>query len=226
MGESILGNDFDGRVLTFPGYVHWQLTKKLSEKIWEGSDEKKRGKDDDWNPDEAHAVYECKKIRGPSTGEIEIGNLRRLTAAGCSATPSLLDVKYDVQDVLVPKPQDGVGSKVDWNQDTLWRLPGGYIVYILMTKLQAQPLDINTFWHEFTRQQQDDVRAAFKKSFLELGEHGVYHLDSKLENLMWNETTQTCYIIDLEMVSYHPDPEEPVIWSESDEVTIFHVLVF
>lgn len=77
-----------------------------------------------------------------------------LTAAKCSVTPKLLAVKYGVQDNSI--------------NHTRWWMPGGYIVYVLMEKLTAQPLDYNTFWNSrsFTRQDRDEIRDAFKKAYM------------------------------------------------------------
>ncbi|KAL9594116.1 MAG: hypothetical protein Q9219_007206, partial [cf. Caloplaca sp. 3 TL-2023] len=97
----------------------------------------------------------------------EIDNLERLTAAGCSATPSLLGVKIDVQDESILHHKATVDNPDSMYEEDKWWMPGGYIVYILMEKLSAQPLSINTFWNEeeFTRQDRDDIRTAFQKSF-------------------------------------------------------------
>ena len=94
--------------------------------------------------------------------------LQKLTAAGCSATPQLLGVKYDVQDSLILESNSRPATEGRRRQDIDWWIPGGYIVYILMTRLQAQPLGINTFWDErlFTKQDRDDIREAFQRSFV------------------------------------------------------------
>lgn len=98
----------------------------------------------------------------------EIKTLEELTSAGCSVTPRLLGVKIDVQDNLVLEPKSESGFEAYRGHDIDWWMPGGYIVYILMTRLQAQPLDINTFWNEkiFTKQDRDNVRIAFQKSYM------------------------------------------------------------
>lgn len=47
-----------------------------------------------------------------------------------------------------------------------------------MTRLQAQPLDINTFWNEkiFTKQDRDNVRIAFQKSYMSVPPPGPNHI--------------------------------------------------
>ncbi|KAL8875462.1 MAG: hypothetical protein Q9198_006188, partial [Flavoplaca austrocitrina] len=107
----------------------------------------------------------------------EIDTLQKLTAAGCSATPQLLGVKYDLQDSSILESNSRPATGGRRRQDIDWWIPGGYIVYILMTRLQAQPLGINTFWDErlFTKQDRDDIREAFQRSF-------VYHYTRAKQN--------------------------------------------
>ncbi|KAL8994227.1 MAG: hypothetical protein Q9169_005743 [Polycauliona sp. 2 TL-2023] len=218
-----------------PDSTKWQLTNKISEKAWEGSDDNVDRKQQmtNWQPDEAHAVYECTQIHGPCIGTIaimkirievphhlprsrdplkrandasgmrlnrattnEIETLMRLTAAGCSATPRFLDLKIEKQDGSVLSSHHGktTDSKPNGGEEGVqWWMPGGYIVYILMEKLlQARRLDIGTYWNEdlITAEEREEVRAAFKKSCMELRRLGVAHGDPRLENLMWDRTRQ------------------------------------
>ncbi len=99
----------------------------------------------------------------------EIETLKRLTAENCSATPILLAVKVDVQDkssVLNSSGKPGFSSR--WDDDVQWWMPGGYIVYILMNKLPAEPLNYNTYWRGqlFTMEDRNEVRSAFKKAYM------------------------------------------------------------
>ena len=105
------------------------------------------------------------RLNGFTTQEIE--TLARLTAAGCSSTPRLLAVKVDVQDESVLNSTDRPEFQFHLG-DAKWWMPGGYIVYILMAKVSAQPLDINSFWNErlFTRQDRHEVRIAFQKAYM------------------------------------------------------------
>lgn len=116
------------------------------------------------------------RLNSATKNEIEI--LQRLTAARCSVTPSLLAVKIDVQDVSVLNSKGKPGFEEQWGENKQWWMPGGYIVYILMTKLDAEPLDIILFWDErvFNKQQRDEVRSAFQASYLYVDPyHYIYH---------------------------------------------------
>lgn len=89
--------------------------------------------------------------------EQEIEALEKVTAAGCSVTPHLLAVKRDLQDESI----------MDWGY-LKWWMPGGYIVYILMTKLPAQPLDLNCFWNPklFNAQDRHEIRQSFREAYM------------------------------------------------------------
>ncbi|KAL8830159.1 MAG: hypothetical protein Q9170_005864 [Blastenia crenularia] len=182
----IIKDSMNGRLVTFPNGSKWKLTKKISEKPWTGSHPSKRDdadeEDEPWQPSEAHAVYEC---------------VQTLTAAGCSVTPTLLAVQIAEQD------QSVLEFRFPESTVQMW-MPGGYIVYILMAKLPAQPMDINSFWNDYSRSERDQVRDAFKKSYMsvdhfllwitlrlhsirEFMKYGLHHYDAKLENLMWDK---------------------------------------
>ncbi|KAL8900637.1 MAG: hypothetical protein Q9207_005596 [Kuettlingeria erythrocarpa] len=205
----ILEDSLDNHLVRFADHTAWQLTKKLSEKPWEGTALGKRrepDEDGEWQPSEAHAVYECLQVQGPRLGSVaivkvrievpydlppsddpeerakeasgmrlndytvqEIETLKRLTAGKCSATPTLLAVKVDVQDkssVLNSTGKPGFSSR--WDDNVQWWMPGGYIVYILMNKLPAEPLNSNTYWRGqlFTPEDRNEVRSAFKKAYM------------------------------------------------------------
>ena len=125
------------------------------------------------------------RLNGYTTQEID--TLERLTAADCSATPSLIATKVDVQDESVLNSKNSPEFQDFWGDVQLW-MPGGYIVYILMSKISAQPLDINSFWNErmFTKQDRHDVRVAFREAYLYVddvnGPHDTYHLPVRSES--------------------------------------------
>ncbi len=71
--ERLIGDSMNNRVVTFPDKTAWQLKRKICEKAWEGSSTRK---DEDWQPSEAHAVYECAQIEGPESGSMAIIKVR------------------------------------------------------------------------------------------------------------------------------------------------------
>ena len=71
--ERMILDSMDNHVVTFPNNTVLQLNKKLSEKAWEGSATRE---DPDWQPSEAHAVYECTQVEGPQLGSVAIVKVR------------------------------------------------------------------------------------------------------------------------------------------------------
>ncbi|KAL8941734.1 MAG: hypothetical protein Q9216_002062 [Gyalolechia sp. 2 TL-2023] len=236
----ILEDSLDGRVVTFSSNnTQWRLTRKLSEKPWEGSDRSRdeyRDGDEEWDPCEAHAVYECEQTRGVQVGAVAVVKVRidddpeerakeasgmrlnsytrnemeileKLTAAACPVTPTLLAVQIDEQDPSVLRSE-----KCGFE----WWMPGGYIVYILMNKLEAEPLELNSYWLDTTRQERDQIRSAFQKSYMVLRKLGIHHMDKKIANLMWDAENQKCYIIDFENADDDPEFANPAIWTDSN----------
>ncbi|KAL8966176.1 MAG: hypothetical protein Q9197_006132 [Variospora fuerteventurae] len=189
----ILVDYLNDHVVKFPNETAWQLKKELAAKPWAGTTPDELEDGEEWEPFEEHAVYECVQVQGPRLGTVaivkvrievpadlppsddpqerakhasgmrlnlyttnEIEILKRLTAAGCSATPTLLAVKVDMQ------TESDLG-RPGWVTPP-W-MPGGYIVYILMVKIPAQPLDYTFFWR-MTQNERNEVRIAFRKAFL------------------------------------------------------------
>ena len=73
---NIIENSLHGRQVTFLDKTVWRLTQKICEKPWDGFEPSDRQEYDDWDPSEAHAVYECVQIRGPQRGSIAIVKVR------------------------------------------------------------------------------------------------------------------------------------------------------
>ena len=81
--------------------------------------------------------------------------LEGLTAAGCPVTPELLAVSIKTQDVSV----------LNWGS-VRWLMHGGYAVYILMTKLPSQSLELSWDETEFCLEDRQEIRASFRNGFL------------------------------------------------------------
>lgn len=95
----------------------------------------------------------------------EIASLKRVTAAHCSVTPKLLAMKIEAQDESLLNSQDSPELQRYWG-NVKWWMPGGYVVYILMTKLPGQPL--GSFWDEqiFSPRDRQEIRDSFRTAYL------------------------------------------------------------
>ena len=90
----------------------------------------------------------------PST-EVEIECLEKLTKGGCAHAPRLLPVKEETQSEGFLRGKWGESMGV----------LGGYIVYLLMERLEG---DVLTTFHDLGRfdlETRDEVRAAFKDAY-------------------------------------------------------------
>lgn len=71
--DDVIRDSLDDHIVTFSENNVWQLTKKLSEKPWEGDESQEEA---DWTPSERHVVYECIQIRGSDPGKVAIMKVR------------------------------------------------------------------------------------------------------------------------------------------------------
>ncbi|PYH55738.1 uncharacterized protein BO96DRAFT_435128 [Aspergillus niger CBS 101883] len=170
-------NDWLGLELSFPGGTLWKVTTKIREceDLYSQKDHEEGG-----IVSEARAVYVASKVAGqapptavlkihmqvpwwgsatkrssiraqqavaePSArGENEVEALRLLTEAGCSSTPALID---------------WMNSKQTQDQ---W-IPGGYIHFIVMEMVPG--VDVCSIIDDMDRGERDELRAAFKQSWL------------------------------------------------------------
>ncbi|GAD99140.1 conserved hypothetical protein [Paecilomyces variotii No. 5] len=133
--------------------------------------------------------------RGQTSREIKA--LEKLTEAQCPCTPKLIAWKHENQG------HDG------------W-VPGGFLDYIVIEKLEGQTLSWELI-DSLSNEQQESLRAAFKESYLSCFSHNFVNLDRGARNLIWNEEKNICYIIDWETwyrakPSYEWDDDEYRLW--------------
>ncbi|RJE21038.1 hypothetical protein PHISCL_06633 [Aspergillus sclerotialis] len=110
----------------------------------------------------------------------EINNLNTLTGRGTQCTPELIDY-------------------VLGKQDPHGYVPGGYVVIILMEKVPGRNL---ANFHTFPLEKRDRVRIAFAKALMEFRGYGFDHYGPGRRNLIWDDESQKCFIVDLEDVRY------------------------
>ncbi|RDH35862.1 hypothetical protein BDQ94DRAFT_185892 [Aspergillus welwitschiae] len=208
--------DWLGLELSFPGGTRWKVTTKIREceDLYSQKDHEEGG-----IVSEARAVFVASKVAGqaPPTAvlkihmqvpwwgsatkrssiraqqavaepsarsENEVEALRLLTEAGCSSTPALIDWMNREQ------------SQDQW-------IPGGYIHFIVMEMVPG--VDVCFIIDDMDRGERDELRAAFKQSWLECISCGLTNLDRGAKNLRWDAARKKCYIIDWER---HCAPEE------------------
>ncbi|KZF26201.1 hypothetical protein L228DRAFT_242634 [Xylona heveae TC161] len=209
--------EFIGREITFtePFPSTWRLEQKLREhERFASEDDVKSGLDC-----EAQAVFVCSRVAGqvpqeaivkirlqiPWIGTVnepphtrakqaksdwtffakrELEALSILKHNNCSSSPALLGWKREEQDAH------------------MW-VPGGYMLCILMERLRGVNPEPYYWGCKMDREERDELRAAFKKAYLECVACGVVHGDCAIRNLVWDRELQKCYLVDFE-IFYRP----------------------
>ncbi|KAL4875898.1 hypothetical protein BJY04DRAFT_201007 [Aspergillus karnatakaensis] len=104
----------------------------------------------------------------------EIHNLE--VAANCGSTPNLIC--------------NGIQQQED---DGLF--PGGYVAYIVMTKVAGENLEN---YGNMEKSEQHRIQLAFLDALWDFQACHLYHHDARLQNVIWDPDLQKCYIVDLE----------------------------
>lgn len=145
---------------------------------------------DEDDDDREHSKFAKDEISWMADNEIDF--LEQLTEKGCSCTPKLLDYRISTQ------------TKDQY-------VPGGYIAFILMEKVPGR--NLNNF-HTFTLKERDEVRIAAARAIREFYSLGYRHMDRGRHNLIWDDETKRCFIVDLESVEYVGKPKKFIPNSE------------
>ncbi|KKZ63055.1 hypothetical protein EMCG_02556 [[Emmonsia] crescens] len=124
---------------------------------------------------------------------LEVHSLRYFNEKKCTVVPRLLNVVKSTQDMLhMP-------------------VPDGYLVFLIMEELPGVSL-IN-FW-EYDRPKRDRIRASFRRSLTELFSLHGHPVDCKLDNLIYDESTDKCYFVDFESI-WVEEEKRPLKFTDS-----------
>ena len=107
----------------------------------------------DLDPPEVRAEYACGGAFNPAT-EQECTSLENLTEVECTVTPKLIIIQQNFQDESILRSKGG---------SSYW-MPGGYVVWIVMEKLPAIPLNLGIYWG-LPAQERKALRASFKEGY-------------------------------------------------------------
>ncbi|GAD93078.1 hypothetical protein MGYG_03140 [Paecilomyces variotii No. 5] len=59
---------------------------------------------------------------------------------------------------------------------------------------------------KYPLEKRDDIRRAFAKAIREFHSHGYVHGDPRRSNVVWDEGTNTCWIVDMEQADFMDPP--------------------
>ncbi|KAK5939428.1 hypothetical protein PMZ80_008732 [Knufia obscura] len=164
---------------------------------------------DDTSPREdaslARAVYKCVELKDGEEGKEAVTKIYLQTHGSehqqcptwvvqeIAALRQLSQARQAGQDVPAPTL---IGVATKRQQWWSW-VPGGFCVILVMDLVPGTQFDPDEF-HNQPEARQAKVRAAFKKSLMEIWSAGVYPTDEGLRNVLWHEDEQRCYIVDME----------------------------
>ena len=81
----------------------------------------------------------------------------------------------------------------------------------LMEKLPGITPHYDWYWN-VPDEQRSEICAAFQESYTKLLKIGISHRDEALRNLLWDNSTKTCWIIDFERVYLIPEEKMEGFW--------------
>ena len=171
------------------------------------------------DPGEGRILYICKRIKGPGSSvesdqddelvmkikaqwpgpqnvmhagpspytTAELQALQKFTDLGISNVPHLKTWKKTTQ------PHDGI-------------YPGGYLIYVIMTKLPGTTLwDIGYFG--IKDEERDEIKPRFMKKLQEIRQLGIQPYDCALRNILWDRESKELGILDFE---HYEESDAPV----------------
>ena len=126
---------------------------------------------------------------GPSPGTAaELEALSKFTQAKLLHVPHLIAWKRAIQ------TPDGVH-------------PGGYIIYLVITKMPGRNLFDLGYW-SFSQQKRAEIQAAFIEKLNEIRALGIAPYDCALRNVLWDDDARVLSIVDFEHYRVVTEEEE------------------
>ncbi|KAE8136552.1 hypothetical protein BDV38DRAFT_283767 [Aspergillus pseudotamarii] len=109
----------------------------------------------------------------------QLGALNTLTNKGCQSTPRVVSMKVEHQ-----KDTDSV--------------PGGYIVYLLLSQVPGLQFSKAIFW-DFEYPVREKIRQAFRAARIDCVSLGVVPVLQNIEHVFWHAEENKAYIIGFRM---------------------------
>ncbi|KAF2868631.1 hypothetical protein BDV95DRAFT_118167 [Massariosphaeria phaeospora] len=140
-----------------------------------------------------HLLMCFKPSTGANTDTLdEVYALQRFADIQCEHAPWLLDVSTDA---VKPGTHDE-------------EIVGGYVVFLLMTKLPGTRIIYNHYW-QLSLAERDEIRREFKKALLAVWDCGIYPQDSAPRNVIWDSQNRKCFIVDFEAIEHEGNSKRP-----------------
>ncbi|RFU35279.1 hypothetical protein B7463_g1019, partial [Scytalidium lignicola] len=125
----------------------------------------------------------------PEYAKDELEGLKTLTTHGCRSTPALINFMQCKQ------------------EEDMW-VPGGYLLYLLMTKCPGKPIE---HFRQQPYSKREEIRQALEVAHKESWRCGVVNDDYSSDNLLWDDVNKKCYFVDFKSWSQASSLNE---WNE------------
>ncbi|RMY98505.1 hypothetical protein D0860_08497 [Hortaea werneckii] len=168
------------------------------------------------DPCEARILYTCRMISQPDEGEYMLKVKVQVPPRPASKDPSeplpgpseTTSAELKALETFRENGTEGVPHLLAHKceqQDTQGPFPNGYISYSIMTKMPGQDLMALKFW-SLEEEEREERRQAFLQVLKEIWRLNIRPYDCALRNILWDDTTKRCAIVDFEHYTEAPDP--------------------
>ncbi|RMY42220.1 hypothetical protein D0864_16139 [Hortaea werneckii] len=174
------------------------------------------------DPCEARILYTCRMVSQPNDQEyilkvkVQRPNIARVPPRPASEDPSeplsgpseMTSAELKALQTFRENDTEGVPHLVAHKcelQGPQGPFPNGYISYSVMTKMPGQDLMALKFW-SLEEEEREERRRAFLQVLKEIWRLNIRPYDCALRNILWDDRTKRCAIVDFEHYTEAPDP--------------------
>ena len=162
----------------------------------------------DGSPREARIVYRCKRAKAASAPDDEDEFIMKLKvqADGPNCEPqegpsTTTAAEIKALEIFTKADSPIAPHLVAWKRDVQGPeglLPGGYLNYLVMTKMPGKALfDIR--YVDFSKEKKDEISQIFLQALKSVYDLHIDPIDRGLRNVLWDPETRKCSIIDFEL---------------------------
>lgn len=162
----------------------------------------------DGTPREARIVYNCRRVSSSSQqhdkNEYIMKVKVQVQGPGCEPEegPSTTTAaELNALDIFTKADTPIAPHLVSWKkqvQGTDGLMPGGYLTFLVMTKMAGNAL-FDMRYVDFPKAKKDEITQIFLQALQSIYDLGVEPIDRGLRNVLWDEEARSCSIIDFEL---------------------------
>jgi hypothetical protein len=194
--------EFIAKVIEFPGGISYQLSQPLTnfKSCHDGT------------PAESRIVFICKQVQSDQSGDhekefvvkikVQISHNYLNTLQEPQAEPSTTtSAELKALKLFTEASNPNVPHLVAFKQEAQGAdglLPGGYITYTVMTKLPGRNLLDLQYW-TIASKEREKIMDEFWHGLRSIYDLGIEPIDRALRNVLWEQETQKCTIVDFEL---------------------------